>query len=296
MTEGEVSQLRKPLSMWPIVREAYLRTWTHRQHFGRLLIVPVILGTLLSIANTYWFSIAETSSTLFNVVDWLIFLPHYMIFTLLAVSCHRSILIGEHSVSRFGVPAWSWRETRFCFLLLAIHVAAWIIVFFLAVLFGIAGGLALSTAKGIMGQSMLTPDDARLIIYPTMALAAVPFAYIVGRSSLILPGIAVDLQPQMKLVWSYSEGNGWRVTVLVGGVPLVVTALYGLFTFTLVKLTGGSIEEGMDWRGASSILTSGVQAVLYYVLATVEVAILSLTFKELSGWQPSEAQVGQGKE
>jgi hypothetical protein len=140
---------------------------------------------------------------------------------------------------------------------------------------------------------VLAPDDARLIIYTTMALATVPFAYIVGRSSLILPGIAVDLQPRMNLVWAYSEENGWRVTVLAGWVPLLAGALYGLFIYTTLWLTGVSSDEAAQWHGAYSVVTSGLQTVLYYTLATIEVAILSLTFKELSGWQPNKIQPDQ---
>jgi hypothetical protein len=286
MTNGEVSRPRQALSMGPILRDACILPWNHRHHFGRLLIIPVVLTTLMSIAESYWLEGKQLSTV--ALIGSLLFLPDFLIFTFFAVSCHRSILIGENSVSRFGVPRWSMRETRFYLWILGIYILG----SFTVILFGgsigvITGWIAGLRANGLQNMTAVLQHPA--FFYIVMALLSVPFMYVVGRLSLLLPAVAVDLRPSIKSAWSQSTGNGWRVAVLVGGIPIMFIVLQVLFEFAIQWLTGvSSKEEAIQWLGAYSIVTSGLYALLRYNLAIVEVAILSLTFKELSGWQPHE--------
>ena len=283
MTNGEVSRPREPLSMWPILREACLLPWNHRQHFARLLIIPTALTTLMSIAESYWLEGKDMSSV--ALIGFLQVLPDFLIFTFFAVSCHRSILIGEHSVSRFGVPGWSMRETRFYLWILGIYTLG----YFSMILFSAALGVMVAIG-GSLGKTL---DNAMAVMkypaffYSSMALLSVPFAYVVGRLSLVLPAVAVDLRPSFNSGWAQSEGNGWRVTVLVGGIPILFMGLQALFSVLVGWLTGTKDTQVMYETGVFSIINSGLFALLQYVLATVEVAILSLSFKKLSGWQPS---------
>ena len=293
VNNGEVSQLRTPLLMWPIAREACLLIWKCREHFGRLLVVPTTFGILLSLANLYWFT--EKDDTWRTMLfSFLIVIPHFLIFTFLAVSCHRSILMGTHSVSRFGVPGWSMRETRFFLWLVGIYLLGYLFM----VLFGAGLGMITFAAAEWLGKKIEAVKgiaDHLTFSYALMALTVVPFAYLVGRLSLVLPAVAVDLRPRVNPSWSLTDRNGWRVTVLVGGIPLLSSTLQVLLGLAVDWLTGISrLSDGnIQWHGTYSIAMSGLQSILHYVLATVEVAILSLTFKELSGWQPSEVQVGK---
>lgn len=291
MTDGEVSRPRKPLPTWPILREACLLPWNRRQHFRRLLIIPVIVTALINIADPYWPEGKEPFATTLIVFIW--FLPQFLIFTFFAVSCHRSVLIGESSVSRFGVRGWSMRETRFYLWILGIYALG----YFFMILFGVPLAVVTAAIGTSLGNALDIMADMEhpAFLYSCMALASVPFAYVVGRLSLLLPAIAVDLRPKFTSVWSQSKGNGWRVAVLVGGIPILFIVLQGLFGSTLDWLMGVSSSEGIQRLGVYSIITSGLSALLEYMLATVEVAILSLTFKELSGWQPSEASPIQVK-
>ena len=56
-------------------------------------------------------------------------IPNFLIFSFFAVACHRSILIGEHSVSRFGIPSWPRREFRFFFWLIFIYTIGGMFMF-----------------------------------------------------------------------------------------------------------------------------------------------------------------------
>ncbi|MEO7859506.1 MAG: hypothetical protein ABIU05_03525, partial [Nitrospirales bacterium] len=106
---------------------------------------------------------------------------------------------------------------------------------------------------------------------------------LIGRLSLLLPAIAVDLQVSLRLVWSQSKGNGWRIALLVGWIPIV---------FFLLERT---VAIYINWLIANQSLaySSGVyvgifsasDAVVRYMLLTIEVAILSLSFLKLSGWR-----------
>ena len=268
--------------MWPILKEACLLPWNHRHHFGRLLIIPTILSTLIGIASIYWFEGKETSFTV-AITGFLLSFPDFMVLTFFAVSCHRSVLLGDLSVNRFGVPGWSMRETRFFLWLLGIYILG----SFLTILSGAGYAMAV-LAIGKLGRTIGLIDsilDKFPFFYTLMGLMLVLFAYLVGRLSLVLPAVAVDLRPSVNPSWSQTKGNGWRVAVLVGGIPILFLALEALFGIALDKLTGISRTEGVQWLGVYSIATSGLGSFLRYVLATVEVAILSLTFKELSGWQ-----------
>ena len=89
--------------------------------------------------------------------------------------------------------------------------------------------------------------------------------YVVARLSLILPGVALDQKLTLSAVWDLSEGNGWRVALVVGGLPWVLNHLQGLAFPT------------------TNMLAIILSSVLYCLLLVVEVAALSLSYKALTG-------------
>src|SRR5262249_44706550 len=92
------------MQIGPIIKEAIRLTWVRRQHFGPLLLLPVALTTALRLRDMWLFSGRLRSLGILPQI------PNFLIFSFFAVVCHRSILIGEHSVSRFGIPDWPQRE------------------------------------------------------------------------------------------------------------------------------------------------------------------------------------------
>jgi hypothetical protein len=270
----------KTLRVRPILREAVLLSWSYRWHFARLAVIPVILSILLDIADSYGIEglVKDEGSNQQIIFSSTLLLCHFLVLTFYAVSCHRSILLGMHSVSKFGVSGWSMRETRFFLWMLAIYVAGY---GFAIVAIAPFGTLALIGAVRVQEP---TDKQIEFVFYGLLALAAVPFAYLVGRLSLLLPAMAVDFQPSTKTLWSYSKGNGWRAAFLVGGIPIVSM----VFLFLLWKAVGwitGETVDILNGIGIYGIATTVIDEFLYFVLTTVEVAILSLSFKELSGWR-----------
>ncbi len=267
--------------MLPVLKEALALPWYRCHHFGRLLVIPVALTALLWIAQSYWLTGKSRSSATITF-SLLQILPYFLIFTFFAVSCHRSILIGDHSVSRFGVPGWSMRETRFYLWTIGIYILGYLWI----VLFGVALGVLAFAIGGSLGDpTAATKSPASL--YIAVALLSVPFVYVVGRSSLVLPAAAIDLRPGFNATWSLSDGNGWRVAVLVGGIPILFIFFQAFFRTVVGWLTGISSTQITTELGVFSVAILALESLVQYALATLEVAILSISFRELSGWQPS---------
>ena len=107
---------RSAMQMGPLIKEAILLLWIRRQHFWPLLVLPVALTTLLYLGGHWLLSDSPRS------VRILLQIPNFLIFSFFAVACHRSILIGEHSVSRFGIPGWPHREFSFFLWLIVIYI------------------------------------------------------------------------------------------------------------------------------------------------------------------------------
>jgi hypothetical protein len=112
-------------------------------------------------------------------------------------------------------------------------------------------------------------------------LTSIPFAYAVGRVSLLLPATSIDLRPTLKSAWVLSMGNGWRVAILVGGVPLAFMAIRTLLWIIPTWLFGESLHKTQPTLDVTSVGLTFLQSVLRYVLATVEIAILSISFRRL---------------
>lgn len=264
----------------PIIKEAILLPWNRRQHFLPLLAFPVALTTLLYLGN-FWF-LSDTPRSL----GMLLQIPNFLIFSFFAVACHRSILLGEHSVSRFGIPGWPSREFRFF---------GWLI--FIYVIGGMFWFVAIEVVERFVGflQTFLGEEwnelrvrlfGQTIIFFPWTTLGLIPCGYLIGRLSLLLPAIAVDDQVSLRSAWSQSKRNGWRMALLVGWMPI----LFHLLELTLAAYFHRDI--GNRFSSYSLGIYVGVfaasEAFLRYAFFTIEVALLSLSFLKLSGWHTSQ--------
>jgi hypothetical protein len=272
----------QPLRIGPIIREAVLLPWNHPQHFWRLLALPVALTTLLSLGE-YWF-LSDVSRTLSRLVGMLMNIPTLLIFSFFAVACHRSILIGEHSVSRFGIPGWPHREFRFFGWLIFIYTIG--IMFWF-----VASEVVIQFMETFLGEGLkelsIRLSGLKMTLFPWTLLGLIPFGYLIGRLSLLLPAIAVDAHASLRSAWLQSKGSGWRVALLVGWIP------------TLFLLLESTLSSYINWRlgkqptpyslGVYVGISAASEALLRYTFFTIQVAILSLSFLKLSGWHTNLA-------
>jgi len=122
--------------------------------------------------------------------------------------------------------------------------------------------MAIATLLGIVNAFDIPEEGAgwSLIGKIFEALAT----YVVARLSLILPAVALDQKLTLSTVWDLSEGNGWRLAVVVGGLPWLLNYLQGL-----------AFSE-------TDMIPAILRSVVYCTLLIVEVAALSLSYKALT--------------
>lgn len=270
---------RSKIPMDLTLAEALRFSWSNRRAFGRFMIIPVAVATLLELASLAFYEGSDQTASRM-IWSFGVFLPDFLVLTWFAVACHRFILIGTGAISAFGLIRWTWRETRFfLWMLLAYALGYLFMMFCMAVL--PLGAIFVVKACGFTTKTMSLMMEHPAFIPGVFLLASIPFAYVVGRVSLLLPATAIDLRPSFSSAWDSSEGNGWRVALLVGGIPVAFMAIQSLIWMGPSWVFGESLQETQaDLDGTSIGLTFG-QSILRYTFATVEIAILSITFRRL---------------
>jgi len=268
------------MQIWPIIKEAILLLWIRRQHFWPLLVLPAALTTLLYLGGHWLLSDSPRS------VGILLQIPHFLIFSFFAVACHRSILIGEHSVSRFGIPGWPRREFRFFLWLIVIYIIGGMFWLFThEVVDRCVGFIGTLFGEEVKALRLRLSGSKFIVFFPWILLELIPCGYLIGRLSLLLPAIAVDDQASLRSAWSQSKGYGWRMALLVGWMPILIHVL------ELTIATYFDLYIGRQFTSYSLGVYVGLfsvsQAFVRYTLFTIEVAILSLSFLKLSGGHTS---------
>ena len=259
--------------------EALRFSWSNRRLIGRFMIIPVVMATLLEFGSIVFY---EGSRQTAPTMTWSfgILIPDFLVLTWFAVACHRLILIGDDTVSRFGLTRWTLRETRFfLWMLFAYIIGCLFMLLGNAAL--VAGTFFMAKAYGFSTKTMSLVMEHPAFFPALMVLATIPFSYIVGRVSLLLPATAIDLQPSFSSAWDLSEGNGWRVAILVGGLPLAFMVIQALIWMAPSRVFGETLHDSQPELGATSMALTVLQTALRYVFATVEIAILSISFRRL---------------
>lgn len=273
------------IQIGPIVKEAILLPWVRWRQFVPLLALPVVLMTLLCLGD-YWF-LGDRP----RFVGLLLQIPNFLIFSFFAVACHRFILIGAHSVSRFGIPGWPHREFRFfCWLS------------FIYVIGGITWVVAVEVGMRCVGfiEALLEEDlkeisirllGSKMVFFPWKLIGLIPCGYFIGRLSLLLPAIAIDGQTSLRTAWLQSKGNGWRMALLVGWMPILLHSLEKALAMYLGIYMGNQLTSHS--LGIYVGIFSVSEVLLLYMFFTIEVAILSLSFLKLTGWSPDPDHLGK---
>jgi hypothetical protein len=178
-----------------------------------------------------------------------------LLFTLFAVTCHRLVLLDTESVAQRWRPAWSRRETRF-FLWIA---ALWLTC--IAVMWVI-----LALAMNIWTYIGGSPEDWFELMVLAVKIAAL---YVFARLCMLFPATAVDRKVTWRWSWDLTRDNGWRLFIIVGGLPLL--------SWHAVGLLHRDDATTVEWF----LLT-----VLTVALFAVEIAAISLSYRELTRHDP----------
>ncbi|MET0068507.1 MAG: hypothetical protein ABW096_00605 [Candidatus Thiodiazotropha sp.] len=172
------------------------------------------------------------------------------LFILFAITTHRSILLGINKTPKFGVIEWKWREWRY---------VGWALVayFYLYALMALTGMV-------VRVIFPIFPSIDGISFYGVLfVISFLPGMYVFARLSLVFPAAALDQAVSLDWVWEITEGNGWRLVLIIGLFPVLLSIVPALLA-------------GVHF------LLDAVLIVLGIVLLAMEITALSLSFKYLS--------------
>ena len=220
------------LPVWATIREAVQAIAKEWKALLKAVAVPALVLTAVIVVLD--------GEYLGSLEDILLYLLSFGLLTMIAVSCHRLVILGADSLPNAWGLFWSGRETRFLGWIYGIWIIATIP---LALLVLLIQALPLFTA---------TPDEWLLlgILFP-LAL------YVLARSSLVLPATAIGQRPTGWGSWRLTRSNGWRLAVLLS--PAVLGVL-GLIFYPRL------LNELLVPPGIALHLVAALTAVLLWVL------------------------------
>lgn len=184
-------------------------------------------------------------------VIWLLYLFYLLAFSIFAVTCHRLILTKDEQ-GLFSV-SFTFRQLKF---------AAWFIVVY--IIYNLAK-IAISTTLLKLGLEPAALNSSGTLHSITI-ISSTPAMYIMARLSLVFPATAVDTNIGLKWSWECTRHNGWRMVVIIGLYPGLISTLLWLVS-----------------REATTAIEQTIIGLFYYVGAAVEIFALSLTYKEIAG-------------
>lgn len=228
---------------------AFVVPWWNRRAFARALALPLAALATLTLA---WYYTAKHVPPFWS---WVACVAWGVLFVWFAVTCHRLVLLDAASVASSFVPRWSWRETRFLFWL----VGAWLI--FMAVFL-----VAATVTMNLVPWGRRQPGIWTEWVEP---LARVPAYYVFARMSLVFPATALDRTVDLKWAWRLTKGHGWRLFIVVAILPWIISELVALL-----------------YRGDATAVETVVLTFLGTALFAVEIAALSLSYRELTKDEP----------
>jgi len=248
-------ETRRTLPVIGVLAGVIQLVWRERTVFARSLAMP--LGAWVLFALVMMAFPADSGSS------WrylLVLLVYGGVFTMVAVTCHRLALLGPSAVPAWGLQRWTRRETRFLGWVVAGYAVALVMMMVL--------GTVLFTTAAVLAPVGGThaAEEPALVWMPWLSLlmSLLPL-YLLARLSPLLPATAVDERRDMAWAFEASRGNGWRLLLIVFGLPW----LLGMARNILVRSEATSVE----------VLAVSL---LGLVLLPVEVAALSVAYRFLT--------------
>lgn len=232
------------LNVKKILVGAFVFPWHYRDAFFKALIIPL----LFIVAFEQGMDQIEQH---LSFKYWMLFVLYLGVLTLFSVICHRLVLIDPKAVSSVSHLRFGRREIRFLY---------WIII--LSLVFMTIGLLWILLVNFTIRYSIGGPDN--LGWYVAIFLAALPASYVTARLSVLFPAIATDMEFSLKWAWKLTANNGWRLAVIVAGLPVILAAVLNVL-----------------YRDQASLMETVVVSFIGSALTAVEVVAISLAYQEL---------------
>lgn len=187
-------------------------------------------------------------------MNWALWAIYWVLILFFAIACHRLALLEEVRQFPTLLPPFSRREAMFAVRGLGASL-----------LYAIVQWVLLAVAASANAHGSGAGSDG----YWMRWIAWAAGMYVFARLALVFPATAIDAKTSFTESWLRTRGNGWRMLVVVGGVPAV-------------------LSYATDWL-FSQALGIGAEIAVSVVIAlflAVEVTALSLSYRALTPQPP----------
>ena len=269
------------MPIWVILRETASQVWVRKGHFGRLMLLPMVVTIVIGYLQNLWDQSNTEEQPLVQILAEGVFwsVLYGIIPALFAIAIHRSILLDERASSSRWFLRLSKRETIFTGWYFLIGGGMWFMAAIGAVLIGalaVPFNLWCSDLFDLMGETHPWIKNISQTILIAIGGFAIGFlvSYFAARTSLMLPATALDQRQNLGWAWTISKPHTMRLAFLVGVIPIA----------SLLFQTLGSIWIGEQlWEPAHQVLS----AFVYCSLLILEIAVLSLSYRWITESAPT---------
>jgi hypothetical protein len=245
--------MQERLPIAPTLSGAVRELVVHYRSLLRALLIP---AGLIALARLYLLF------SLLNLRDWgsshmkaasvAFFVTSGVAAVLIAISCHRIILLGAESLpNRWGVY-WTRRELAFLGRV---------------TLFGLVTAAPLGVLR-MFPELLPYRDGYADLLRPILFVWWLLIAYPVSRLSLTLPATATDNALRLSDAWRASRHNGWRLTLVLLPVPLFLRAFHEAWALLAPP--------------PDHVVLASLGTYVFGLLGALEIAALSCSYRSLS--------------
>ena len=183
------------------------------------------------------------------------------LFTVIAVNCHRTFLVeGEEHSRATSVSAREWR------------FLGWLIV--ISILYSVFGNIATKISDSLFAGGNVSQMSSVVATVIKGLILLVP-TYLWSRWCLVYPAVATDKRPSIHDSWKWTEGNSFRVFVLVSLIPLLTSL--GILLF----FTSGIIDISPANMFGNIHLFVAFIVGSFFLISIFEISAISFTYRAI---------------
>ncbi len=224
-SQGEWDPSLHRLPVWEISREAVLAIAKDWKALLKAIAVPTVVVAGAHVVSIHEYFVVSIQDYLEDVkyvvqvkyaVQNVLNLVGIAVGMVIAISCHRLVILGVDSLPSAWGLFWSGRETRFL---------GW--TFLIAFSLG-AVVLPIPFVFRELSPNLSLSPNLRALAALVFTVSVFCGGYVSARLSIVLPATAIDQRPTLKGSWRLSRSNGWRLGLVV--------FLPSILIFVLIRL------------------------------------------------------------
>lgn len=241
----------KKLPIWATLIQSLLVFKNYGKFVLKILLIPfciyMSLELLVFLSNTdkYWY----------DSLNYLFYSIEILLFVIVAVNIHRMILVKNYSATLLSIFRFKAREIYFMLWLIYIFIIM-LVIFFILSSFVIVP---------IVNNYPTILNSGKIFVFFLMLIPTL----VITRLTVVYPATAIDKEPTRAYAFYLTKGNGFRLFLLVGFIPLFLGTFSPVF-----------YDMFPDF--SSDIFYFGLRNFMEAFLLVFEVSLLSYSFKFLT--------------